>query len=545
MIRTRISDRAQGGLRIPIAVLFALLQRSPVVRLACLAFEALADSPISSIIRYTTASLATLGTIDALAGATVFTLTTGTPGHPSPYMVTAGTAIEPVAFAITNTSLSASEAGSWAVGGSFPPGLRLGNGSSYLTGSGGIKISLPELFGTPTTPGDYTLTLQPYMANLSGQTAGIFYYEVRVLAAAAATEPPMFTIQPASVSVGGGTVALNAVANDAPTYQWYLNGTVLLPGATDSTLLMSNAAAGSYTCVASNAAGSTTSEPAVVSLSNSADIGRLVNISCRAQVGTGSAILIAGFAVGGQGTSGSERLLLRASGPALVPFGVAGAIPDPALAVINSSNEVIGVNDGWAANGQIASAAAAVGAFAWTDPASADAAVIEDLPSGAYTAQVSGESGDTGVALAEVYDATPPGTYTSASPRLVNISARVQVGAGGNVLIAGFVIGGTTSRTVLIRASGPALASYGVTGTLPDPQLGLFSGDTELMSNDGWGGVSEISGAARQVGAFAWSTNGSNDSAILTTLPPGAYTVQVSGASGDGGVALIEIYEVP
>jgi hypothetical protein len=547
MIRMSLSEIARGGLRIPVAVLFALLQRTPALRLAILAFDTLADSPISSIVRNTAASLAALGTCDALAGATVFTLSTGTPGHPSPYAVTAGIPIDPVAFAISNTSLSASEAGSWVVGGTFPPGLEFGKANDYLTSSGVIVTGLPELVGTPTTPGDYTLTLQPYMGDVSGQTAGVFYYQVKVIPAETTTGTgiPVFTIQPVSVSVAGGTVALNAVANNGSAYQWYLNGATPIPGATDSTLLLSNVAAGSFTCVATNAAGSTTSMPAVVSLSNTTDIGRLVNISCRAQVGTGSAIFIAGFAVGGQGTSGSEPLLLRASGPALVPFGVSGAIPDPELTVINSSGAIIGVNDGWAANEQIASTAAAVGAFAWTDPESADAAIIEDLQSGAYTAQISGESGDTGVALAEIYDATPSGTYTPTSPRLVNISARVQVGTGGNVLIAGFVIGGTTSRTVLIRASGPALVSFGVAGALSDPQLALFSGNTELMSNDGWGGRSEISSSARQVGAFAWPSTGSNDSAILATLPPGAYTAQVSGASGDGGVALIEIYEVP
>ena len=154
------------------------------------------------------------------------------------------------------------------------------------------------------------------------------------------------------------------------------------------------------------------------------------------------------------------------------------------------------------------------------------------------------ESGDTGVALVELYDATPTGSYTPASPRIVNISARVQVGTGGNILIAGFAIGGATSKTVLIRASGPALAPFGVTGTLPDPELQLFSGSTVLESNTAWGGNAQVVSAASSVGAFPWSSGASKDSALLVTLPPGAYTVQVSGASGDTGVALVEVYEV-
>jgi hypothetical protein len=119
------------------------------------------------------------------------------------------------------------------------------------------------------------------------------------------------------------------------------------------------------------------------------------------------------------------------------------------------------------------------------------------------------------------------------------------VGKGANILIAGFAIGGTTSKTVLLRASGPALAPFGVGGTLPDPQLQLFSGSVVLASNDGWGGNAQISATAASVGAFRWTSAASSDSAILVTLPPGAYTAQVSGASGDTGVALVEVYEVP
>jgi hypothetical protein len=145
----------------------------------------------------------------------------------------------------------------------------------------------------------------------------------------------------------------------------------------------------------------------------------------------------------------------------------------------------------------------------------------------------------------EIYDDTPDGSYTPSSPRITNISARVQVGTGGNVLIAGFYIGGSTSRTVLIRASGPALIPFGLTGTLPDPQLQLNSTTGVIATNSAWGGNAQIAAAAASVGAFMWQFPSSNDSAILVTLPPGAYTATVSGASGDTGIALVEVYEVP
>jgi hypothetical protein len=360
---------------------------------------------------------------------------------------------------------------------------------------------------------------------------------------------PYFTGQPAPQTLGTGSAVVfsaSAIAFPSPAFQWYRNGAPIA-GATSAALLITGATsanAGSYACVATNSQGSATSTPAALTVVNTTDPGRLVNISCRATVGTGSNILIAGFVVGGAGTSGSESLLLRGSGPALVPFGVTGTLPDPQLALYSGST-LLGTNDGWAGNAQVAITAALVGAFVWSSPTSHDAALLEPLSAGAYTAQISGESGDTGVALAEVYDATLAGTYTAATPRIVNISARVQVGTGGNILIAGFAIGGSTSKTVLIRASGPALAPFGVTGTLPDPQLQLYSGSTILQSNSAWGGNAQISSTAASVGAFAWSSPTSNDSAILVTLAPGAYTAQVSGASGDTGVALVEVYEVP
>ena len=106
--------------------------------------------------------------------------------------------------------------------------------------------------------------------------------------------------------------------------QWYLNGSAMA-SATGSTLLLmgaTSANAGVYTCSATNSSGSVTSSPASLSVVNTSDPGRLINLSCRAGVGNGKNILIAGFAVGGAGATGQEPLLVRASGPALEAFGV-------------------------------------------------------------------------------------------------------------------------------------------------------------------------------------------------------------------------------
>jgi len=367
--------------------------------------------------------------------------------------------------------------------------------------------------------------------------------------AEATASAPVITQQPSSQTIAvGSTVVFNAGATGlpAPSYQWYFNGGAIA-GSTGPTLVIRGAAAanaGSYYYTASNASGTVQSAAATLAVVSTTDVGRLVNLSCRSEVGTGANILIAGFAVGGAGTSGSDSLLIRASGPALAYFEVPGFLTDPALVLFSGSN-VLASDDGWGGSAAIASAAAAIGAFTWTVPTSHDSALLETLAPGAYSAQVTGESGDTGVALAEVYDLTPAASYTPASPRLINISARTQVGTGGNILIAGFVISGATSKTVLIRASGPALTPFAVTGVLPDPELELYSGATLIDTNAGWGGDSEIAATAASVGAFAWTSSTSADSALLVTLPPGVYSAQVLGETGDTGVALVEVYEVP
>jgi arabinogalactan endo-1,4-beta-galactosidase len=371
---------------------------------------------------------------------------------------------------------------------------------------------------------------------------------------------PSFVNQPASQTIAaGGTVVFTApvAASSAATYQWEFNGSAIA-GATGPTLVISGATpaqAGSYTCVATNSMGTATSAPASLAVADASDASRLANLSCRALVGTGGNVIITGFVIGGSGTAGTEPVLVRGSGPALglAPFSLPGVLADPELTLTNvgaTPNTVVATNTGWGGSPAISGAAAALGAFSWGASATADSAALETLPAGNYTAEIAGASKDTGVALVEVYDATPAGTTTLASPRLINLSARVQVGTGANVVFAGFVIAGSSAKTVLVRCSGPALslAPFNLPGTLPDPQLTLTnvtaSPGTVVTANTGWGGDPQINLVANSVGAFPWSLSG-NDSAILITLPPGNYTAGVQGASGDTGVALIEIYEVP
>ena len=111
----------------------------------------------------------------------------------------------------------------------------------------------------------------------------------------------------------------------------------------------------------------------------------------------------------------------------------------------------------------------------------------------------------------------------------------------------GFVIGGATAKTVLIRAVGPTLGAppFNVGGVMADPQLTLFSGQTAIATNDNWGGDPQLTTAGNGVGAFAFSSPTSKDAMLLVTLAPGAYTAQVTGVAGSAGSALVEVYEVP
>jgi DNA-binding beta-propeller fold protein YncE len=267
---------------------------------------------------------------------------------------------------------------------------------------------------------------------------------------------------------------------------------------------------------------------------------RLTNISVRAQVGTGGDILIPGFVVAGGGT---ETLLIRGAGPGLAQYGVPGVLASPTLSLLDGAGAVIASNTGWGTNAnpaQIAASSAQVGAFAFAS-GSADCALIASLPAGSYTVQVSGAGGTTGVALAEVYEISSSGT------RLVNISSRAQVGTGANIIIPGFVVSGTGKEDLLLRADGPALSQFGVTGVLAQPGLSLIDASGDLIaSNAGWtsADIGLIAGFDAAVGAFALSP-GSADSAQVVGLAPGAYTMQVSGQDGATGLALAEIYEAP
>jgi len=216
-----------------------------------------------------------------------------------------------------------------------------------------------------------------------------------------------------------------------------------------------------------------------------------------------------------------------------------------------SGSTILSTTSNWSSS--LSATFATLGAFNLT-AGSHDAATLATLAPGAYTAQVVSSTTNSGVALAEVYDAD----NTAPANRLINLSARAFVGTGANILIGGFVIEGTTSQTVIIRGDGPSLAGFGLTGALANATLTLSNASGTIATNNGWSNATVLGSAATvaitvqpltaalssKVGAFGL-TVGSLDSGMVVTLPPGAYTAQVSGTNGTTGIALIEVYELP
>ena len=124
---------------------------------------------------------------------------------------------------------------------------------------------------------------------------------------------------------------------------------------------------------------------------------------------------------------------------------------------------------------------------------------------------------------------------------ITNVSVRITL---TTEMTAGFVIDGTGTKRVLIRALGPTLASFGVTGVLADPQLTLFSGQTVIGANDNWGGTAELTAAFNRVSPIPVPAN-SRDAAVVATLDAGTYTALVTGVGGATGAVIVEVYEVP
>jgi len=144
----------------------------------------------------------------------------------------------------------------------------------------------------------------------------------------------------------------------------------------------------------------------------------------------------------------------------------------------------------------------------------------------------------TGPAPSDRIEAIKNGA-TSTAPTLVNLSTRAQVGGYAGTPVCGFVIGGSSTKRLLIRAVGPTLGIFGVSNFLRNPTVSVVGQSSTLEANDDW--LSTDATVFASVGAFPLPV-GSQDAALVTSLRQGAYTTPV-GNSGSTGVVLLEIYD--
>jgi hypothetical protein len=261
--------------------------------------------------------------------------------------------------------------------------------------------------------------------------------------------------------------------------------------------------------------------------------GKQLNISTRLDVQTGDGVGIGGFILTG---SDPKKVVVRALGPSLTGLGVPGALQDPTLELHDHTGAIIAFDNDWKDSQQteIQNTGLAPGD-------DREAAIVQTLSPGAYTAIVRGNGNTTGVGLVEVYDVDP-----NTNSILANLSSRGFVDTGDEVMIGGEIIGrgigvnGAGSAKVLVRGIGPSLSSAGILGALQDPTLELHDGNGAIIaSNDNWKDTQQ---SAIQATGLAPSDD--RESAILTILTKGSYTAILRGKNGATGIALIEAYKV-
>jgi sugar lactone lactonase YvrE len=129
-----------------------------------------------------------------------------------------------------------------------------------------------------------------------------------------------------------------------------------------------------------------------------------------------------------------------------------------------------------------------------------------------------------------------------AQHQLLNLSTRGLVQSGQNVLIAGFVVGGTgpVGTTIVVRALGPSLAAFGITNPLPDPVLELRDASgTLIASNNDWRDTQQDA-----ITATTLNPTDDHESAILISLRGGTFTAIVGSATGVPGTAVVEVYNL-
>jgi len=249
--------------------------------------------------------------------------------------------------------------------------------------------------------------------------------------------------------------------------------------------------------------------------------GSLLNIATRMRVLTGDSALIGGFIITG---NDPKRVIIRGIGPST---NIPGALANPTLELFNANSTLLASNDDWRSN------QAEIEATTIPPTDDLEAAIVQTLAPGNYTAVLRGQNNGTGIGVVEVYDLSG-----GANSALANISSRGFVDTGDNAMIGGFIVGNGATR-VLIRGIGPSLASI-FPDALANPTLELRNANGSLVrENDNWRDSQEA-----EIQDTTIPPSNDLESAIFASVGAGSYTAILRGAGNTAGVAVVEVYNL-
>jgi hypothetical protein len=263
----------------------------------------------------------------------------------------------------------------------------------------------------------------------------------------------------------------------------------------------------------------------------------VANVSTRLPVGTGEKVLIEGFIV--QGPAGStKKIIVRAIGPSLTPFGIPDALANPSLEIKDASNLTVARNNDWK-NTQIGGFITSnqfpeINGSGLAPGNDLESAIIANLAPGSYTAVVAGVGNTIGTGVVDAYD------MSAASPaRLANVATRGLIQPDDKLMIGGFIIQNGAVRAV-VRAIGPSLTAFGISNALPDTTLQLRNQNGVIVrENDNWQSDPAQKQELQSVGL---QPSHDLEAALIATLPPGQYTAQVRGKGQASGIGVVQIY---
>jgi hypothetical protein len=242
--------------------------------------------------------------------------------------------------------------------------------------------------------------------------------------------------------------------------------------------------------------------------------------------------MIAGFIITG---NTSKAVVLRGMGPSLASFGIPDILFDPVLDLRASNSSLILSNDNWKDTQR-----SQIEGTLFQPSDDRESVIVATLVTANYTAVLTGKNNTTGVGIIEVYD-----NNQAADSQLANISTRGFVQTGNNVMIGGFILGGSgnpVNARIALRGIGPSLSQFGLNNVLADPTLELHDANgATLVANDNW---TDDPVSAAQLTANGLGLSNQKESGIFTSLPAGQFTAILAGKNGGIGIGLVEIYNL-